>query len=82
MSDPKLPFGSRLCKCNVCGLYFSSPTSFEDHRVGEVGTTSRRCMTPLELAELSWGERNGYWSSRPGGKLAGVEVRAARRATK
>ena len=70
MRDQKLPIGSRMCKCPTCGLYFNSPGAFGEHRVGEIGTPARRCLTAEELVAKGWGARGRgpYWTSQPGGK--------------
>lgn len=60
MNAPRLT-GSR-CQCTACGDYFGSVRGFDRHRVGEVGTPSRRCLTSDELAAAGW-VRNaqGFW---------------------
>jgi len=47
MSDPKLGFGTKHCKCSVCGEYFTTPANFDLHRRGN--PTSRVCVPPYTL---------------------------------
>jgi hypothetical protein len=67
VSDPNLPIGKQMCKCTVCGLYFSGAQGFDRHRVGDVGTPARRCLTERELMEAGWTTRGRgpYWQYQP-----------------
>jgi len=48
MNDILKP-GTRTCLCRGCNQYFTSPTSFDKHRVGSY--PDRRCMTEFEMRE-------------------------------
>jgi len=66
-NDPKLPPGTRLCRCSVCRLYFNSVKPFDMHRVGP--WEQRRCLSEDEMRELGMTlNRKGYWISRPMGE--------------
>lgn len=54
MSDPKLPHGTKRCKCTVCGEYFASPSSFDEHQKRR----QRGCVHPASVGLVP---RNGYW---------------------
>lgn len=63
-ADPKLPFGSRYCRCNACGKYFTAVTPFDLHRVGAY--EARRCLTTAEMLGIGMRENGrGYWITRP-----------------
>jgi len=66
MSDPKLPFGSKYCKCPRCGQYFTSDYTFSMHLAGE--PTARKCMDPARVLDKQRRPRlrlndKGYWAS-------------------
>jgi hypothetical protein len=47
-------------RCSGCGLYFTSVSSFDFHRVGPY--SARRCMTEAELrADGVTPNERGYW---------------------
>lgn len=65
MSDPKLPHGTKYCKCTVCGEYFKSPSSFDAHRVMGIcddQCESVRCKNIKEMAGAGMSiNGRGYW---------------------
>lgn len=52
--------------CPVCFENFTSTRAGDEHRVGEIGTTERRCANPKEVGLVA--KRNKYgtlvWSTR------------------
>ncbi len=63
---PKLTPGSARCQCGVCGLYFTHASSFSKHRVGLLGTRSRRCLTEEEMKAVGFVlQVAGYWAFSP-----------------
>lgn len=63
MSDPKLPQGSRRCKCPTCREYFNSESAFDAHRRGAY--PARRCMAADEMAAAGLLRNSGgYWITR------------------
>jgi hypothetical protein len=61
-SDPRLPFGSRFCRCSVCGKYFNSAYPFDLHRTGH--PEQRRCLTDEEMVGRGMLlNAKGYWIS-------------------
>lgn len=69
---------SNICQCSGCNQYFTSPTTFDDHRVGDYGDAiytkygkvtgytkpTRRCLTPDEMRAKGW-EQNKWGQWRP-----------------
>lgn len=56
-----LRHGCGQCRCTVCGEYFSS-AGFEMHRVGQVGSHDRRCLTVPEMLTRGMGKcARGWW---------------------
>jgi len=51
----KLRHGSNTCQCPACGKYFTSPSSFDRHRIGSHGA-DRRCMSNGELEAAGFEE--------------------------
>lgn len=52
--------GTRECQCGACGLYFSSPWTFDMHRTGEID--ARRCLTVRELRKKGMAkDGKGRW---------------------
>lgn len=54
----------------MCGLHFTTTSTFEKHRVGSYGTIAqpgdRHCLTAPELAAKGWTQNlRGLWQ-RPG----------------
>ncbi len=45
MTKPKLPIGSRICRCVGCDQYFASPSAFTAHR------KQFACLTPRQMRE-------------------------------
>jgi hypothetical protein len=73
MHDPKLPYGTKYCKCPSCGEYFTTVTNFDLHRAGP--PENRRCIPPGKLVTEKGKARlrlnaKGYWS-RTGGIYLG-----------
>lgn len=67
--------GSR-CQCTVCDDYFGSERGFMRHRVGEMGTPQRRCLTPEELVHLQWvRDVRGFWL-QPDARRSGDDLGA------
>jgi hypothetical protein len=63
---PKLTVGTKYCQCGACKRYFTSPTTFDMHRVGEPG--SRYCRHPGHVLDKQRRPRlrlndKGYWAS-------------------
>jgi DNA-directed RNA polymerase subunit RPC12/RpoP len=55
-----LLFGTRECQCPTCGLYFSSPTTFDKHRTGSVG--ERQCLSTREMKAKGMAkDQKGRW---------------------
>ena len=72
MKGPRLS-GSR-CQCTVCNDYFGSERGFDRHRIGEVGSPDRRCLTADELAAGGWmRDGRGFWL-QPDARRAGAGV--------
>lgn len=68
--------GSRS-QCPVCGDYFGSDRGFDRHRVGELGSADRRCLTADELLADSWVRNDrGFWL-QPDHRRAGAGVEGA-----
>lgn len=75
MNAPALT-GSR-CQCTVCWDYFGSERGFDRHRVGEVGSPNRRCLTASELAAAGWDrDARGFWL-QPDPRRAGAAISLA-----
>lgn len=75
MTGPRLT-GSR-CQCTVCGDYFGSERGFDRHRIGEVGSPARRCLTPSELQGAGWDrDARGFWL-QPDLRRAGAAISVA-----
>jgi len=57
-----LKLSGQRSKCATCGLHFTSTSSFDDHRTGKIGTSSRRCLSTDELSAKGF-EPNalGFW---------------------
>lgn len=51
------------CECSVCGEVFCGVQSFDQHRVGEHGSPSRRCLTAAELGASFPRCSLGRWST-------------------
>lgn len=67
-ADPRLPHGSRFCRCNACGEYFNSDYPFSMHRVGPY--ERRRCLTPDEMRAAGMVvSPKGYWLSKANDRL-------------
>ncbi len=49
MDDPRnlLKPGTRTCRCSSCGEYFTAPSVFDLHRVGQY--PGCRCLDPAEI---------------------------------
>lgn len=70
--------GFKACHCEACGLTFSSPTSFDAHRIGE--PNNRHCLTPAQLkskgiellARGLYGQPRESASTLSGGNFLGV----------
>lgn len=72
MSAPRLS-GSR-CQCTVCYDYFGSERGFDRHRIGEVGSPERRCLTACELTAAGWDrDAKGFWL-QPDPRRAGAAL--------
>ena len=70
----------KRCECGACGLFFTSVTSFDEHRVGPV--EDRRCLTPAELIEKGLVLRDDhFWGSPPMDEAARERMRALREKT-
>jgi hypothetical protein len=52
------------CRCTACGLYFLTTDDFDRHRIGRVGTNSRRCRTVNELAARGWKPKDHWFLTR------------------
>ena len=75
MTGPRLS-GSR-CQCTVCHDLFGSERGFDRHRIGEVGSPDRRCLTADELAAASWvRDARGFWL-QPDPRRAGAALQGA-----
>jgi len=48
--QPKVIIGSPRCECRDCGLFFTGPTAFDKHQLGQ-GTAQPYCRTPVEMLE-------------------------------
>jgi hypothetical protein len=60
-----------------CGGYFGSERGFDRHRIGEVGSANRRCMTAAELAAAGWDrDERGFWL-QPDPRRAGAAISVA-----
>ena len=70
MHDPKLRT-ERQCKCQKCGLYFTSASAFDKHRTGEYQPDERRCMSTEEMADkgMVLNDR-GYWAGASNPRFA------------
>jgi hypothetical protein len=66
---PQLLPGSDRCRC-MCGLHFTTSSTFEKHRIGSYGTIAqpgdRRCLTAAELAAKGWSQNARHCWQRPG----------------
>lgn len=75
MSGPLLR-GSR-CQCMACLDYFGSERGFDRHRIGDVGSADRRCLTAEELASADWvRDGRGFWL-QPDPRRTGAGVEGA-----
>lgn len=52
-ADPRLPAGSRYCRCAECGCYFGGADGFGRHRARFA------CVSPADLAMVM--DSRGYW---------------------
>ena len=63
-ADPRLPPGTRYCRCAKCGEYFLSARAFDRHRIGGSHrvTGDRRCAQTPRMRDVGL-ERDprGYW---------------------
>ena len=58
-----LPPGTDRCKCTLCGKYFNSTSAFDKHKVGKIGTTTRRCKTESEMLQGGMvTNKTGHWT--------------------
>jgi hypothetical protein len=75
MTGPRLTGGR--CQCTVCMHYFGSERGFDRHRIGEVGSPDRRCLTGVELANANWvRDARGFWL-QPDARRAGTDLQGA-----
>jgi hypothetical protein len=65
-ADPKLPLGTRFCKCAECGEYFESDSTFQRHQHrGRKDGGRVRCYTAAELlARGLMQNEEGRWTSK------------------
>ena len=69
MSERKTLRGDR-CLWRACGLYFTTTSTFDKHRVGRMD--NRRCRCAQELTDAGWSQnKHGFWmrpakASNPG----------------
>ncbi len=72
MNAPRLTGGR--CQCTVCLDYFGSDRGFDRHRIGEIGTSGRRCQTAEELTAAGWvRDARRFWL-QPDARRAGAGV--------
>jgi hypothetical protein len=49
------------CQCTACGEFFNRVSTFDKHRVGQIGV-DRRCLTPEEMRANGWRlNAAGFW---------------------
>ncbi len=59
-ADPKLPHGTRFCRCASCGVYFRNVAAFEIHRVGV--RDDRGCLQTPQMSGAGLQlDSSGYW---------------------
>lgn len=76
MSAPKLT-GNR-CQCTACGEFFSSPRSFDRHRIGDYAKR-RECIPAAQLLTNGWTRTSRGFMQEPRAKRApaGIPARFA-----
>jgi hypothetical protein len=72
---PLLLIGDRN-QCPTCGEYFNRTSGFDRHRIGKIGTPTRRCLTAAEMQAEGWTKsKAGFWLVPRNG--AGPRIRRA-----
>lgn len=55
--------GQRISECPACGEFFSSTSTFDQHRAGDYGG-GRYCLDPTD-AGLVFNTERGFWAGPP-----------------
>lgn len=76
MNAPRLT-GNR-CQCTACGEFFSSPRSFDRHRIGDYAKR-RECIPAAQLLTNGWTRTSRGFMQEPRAKRApaGIPARFA-----
>jgi hypothetical protein len=73
---------SNRCQCPTCGEYFSSPRSFDRHRVGDFAKAgqpnTRRCVPVADLLAGGWIRNVRGFLMQPDPRRAGADVAGPR----
>lgn len=80
MTAPRLT-GNR-CQCTACGEFFSSPRSFDRHRVGDFAKAgqpnTRRCVSCADLLANGWSRNARGFLQEPHAQSAPADIPAPR----